>query len=93
MSHDAATAVALPFIIMLLFYGLGCMFFVAAMAFWIWMIVDVATKEPPGNDKIVWLLIVILLHWIGALVYFFARRRKRGDMRFFSPPSPRGPGP
>jgi hypothetical protein len=48
------------------------------MIFWVWMIVEVATKEPSqGNDKIVWLLVVIFIHWIGALIYFLARRPER----------------
>lgn len=47
-------------------------------AFWIWMIVDCATNEPQGNDnKIVWILIIVLTHFIGALIYFFARRPER----------------
>ncbi|HTS16172.1 MAG TPA: PLD nuclease N-terminal domain-containing protein [Verrucomicrobiae bacterium] len=57
-------------------------------AFWIWMIADCAQHEPPGNDKIVWLLIVILLNWIGAVVYFFARRRDRTKGLLFRPQSP-----
>ena len=45
---------------------------------WIWAIVDCATKEPAeGNDKIVWILIIVLGHWIGALIYFFVRRPRR----------------
>lgn len=49
--------------------------------FWIWMIVDCVTKEPSqGNDKVIWVLIIVLLGWIGALVYFFARRQTRIDM-------------
>ena len=46
--------------------------------FWIWMLVEVLTKEPSaGNDKVVWLLVVILLHGVGALVYFLVRRPER----------------
>ncbi len=60
-------------------------------AFWVWMVIDCATNEPPGNDKIVWILIVVLLNWVGALIYFFARRqpRKRGitPPGFFAPPT------
>jgi O-antigen/teichoic acid export membrane protein len=51
--------------------------FLAMLAFWIWMIVDCATNEPASNDKIVWLLVIILLHSLGALIYFFARRLNR----------------
>ena len=45
---------------------------------WIWMIVDCATKEPSeGNEKLIWILIVVLTHWIGALIYLLVRRPKR----------------
>jgi len=48
------------------------------VAFWIWMIVDCATKEPSeGNDKIIWILVIILASWIGALIYYFVRRPER----------------
>lgn len=48
------------------------------LAFWIWMLVDCATKEPSqGNEKLVWILIILLANWIGAAVYFFVRRPRR----------------
>ena len=43
---------------------------------WVWMIVDCATKEK-GTNKIVWILVIVLAHWIGALIYLLARRPKR----------------
>jgi len=52
--------------------------FLAGFAFWIWMLIDCATKEPSaGNDKIVWLLIIVFTHIVGALIYYFVRRRPR----------------
>jgi hypothetical protein len=56
---------------------IGLPLFLAMLAFWIWMIVDCATNEPASNDKIVWLLVIVLLQFIGALIYFFARRLNR----------------
>lgn len=56
----------------LLLIGLGF------LAFWIWMLVDCATKEPSqGNENIVWILIIVFTSWIGALIYFFVRRPQR----------------
>ncbi|MDT8391761.1 MAG: PLDc N-terminal domain-containing protein [Lentisphaeria bacterium] len=50
----------------------------AAIAFWIWIIVDCATHEPAEDkDRMMWILIVILANWIGGLVYYFVRRPKR----------------
>jgi hypothetical protein len=51
---------------------------IAIFAFWIWMIVDCATNEPSeGNEKLVWIVIIIFAQIIGALIYFFVRRPKR----------------
>jgi hypothetical protein len=46
-------------------------------ALWVWMIIDCATHEPSGRDKIVWILVVILGSCIGALIYFLVRRPNR----------------
>jgi len=51
---------------------------VPAFGFWIWMLVDCATNEPStGNDKLIWILIILLAHVFGALIYYFSRRPKR----------------
>ncbi|MDQ2716896.1 MAG: PLDc N-terminal domain-containing protein, partial [Chloroflexota bacterium] len=35
--------------------------------FWIWMLVECITREPSeGNDKVVWLLIILFTHMVGA---------------------------
>ncbi len=55
----------------LLIFGLG-------FAFWVWMVVDCATNEPAeGNEKLVWILVIVLAQFVGALIYFFVRRPKR----------------
>ena len=39
---------------------------------WTWMIVDCATNEPSeGNDKVMWLVIIVLTHLIGAAIHDF----------------------
>ena len=56
-------------------------FFLIALglfAFWVWMLVECATKEPgQGNDKVVWIIVIALTNWIGAAIYFFVRRPQR----------------
>ncbi len=43
--------------------------------FWIWMIVDCARRNFKNNtEKIVWLIVVVLLGWLGALVYYLVVR-------------------
>ena len=61
-----------------LFFLFMCLGFLAALGFWVWMLIDCATNEPSeGNDKVVWIVIIIFTQWIGALVYYFARRPER----------------
>lgn len=59
--------------------GLALVFLgVLGTVFWFWMLIDCATREPStGNDKIVWVIVIALTHWLGALIYFFARRPQR----------------
>ncbi len=56
----------------------GLLFFLIAIAttvFWIWMIIDCATSQREAGEKIVWLLVIIFLHVLGALIYFVAGRK------------------
>ena len=51
---------------------------VLGTAFWIWMLIECVMKEPSeGNDRLVWVVIVVFTHFIGAAIYFFVRRPKR----------------
>ncbi len=44
---------------------------------WIWMLVDVVKRDFKKEDeKIIWVLVVILTHWIGALIYYFTIKKK-----------------
>lgn len=46
--------------------------------FWIWMLIDCALHENgQSNDKLVWILIILFTHFLGALIYFFLRRPER----------------
>ncbi len=43
---------------------------------WILMIIDVAQRKfKESNDKIVWILVVILTSWIGAIIYYFVIKK------------------
>jgi len=49
-----------------------------SLAFWIWMLIDAAQNRGlDQNERIVWVIVVALLHFIGALIYFFVGRSKR----------------
>lgn len=50
----------------------------AATIFWIYMIIECATKESSaGSEKLIWILIIIFTHLIGALLYYVVRRPRR----------------
>ncbi len=66
--------VLLPLLLMLFIVPMVLL----AFAFWVWMLVDCATKESSqGNDKIIWILVIIFTHWLGALIYYLVRRPER----------------
>jgi ABC-type multidrug transport system fused ATPase/permease subunit len=63
--------------------GLFFFLFVATVAlvlfvFWIWMLIDaIQNKGLTDGEKIGWVLVVVFLHFIGGLLYFFIGRPKR----------------
>ena len=50
---------------------------VGLFAFWLWMLVDcLMNQKLQGSEKIVWVLVIVLLHWVGALIYLLVGRGK-----------------
>ena len=40
--------------------------------FWLWMLIDCLKRDFKGNyDKVVWVLVMIFLHILGAIIYYF----------------------
>lgn len=51
---------------------------IAGTVFWIWALIDCATKEPnEGNQKVVWILVIVFTHFLGAMLYVLIRRPDR----------------
>ena len=50
------------------------LFGVLAFGFWIWMLIDALTRLP-SDEKLVWVLVIVFLHFLGALIYFFVGRK------------------
>ena len=47
----------------------------AGFAFWIWMLIHaIQNKGLTDTEKIIWVLVIALLHFLGALIYFFIGR-------------------
>ena len=55
----------------------------AGSLLWVWMLIDCVINEPSGTNKIVWLLVILLANFIGAVIYFLVRRpaRRRAEAR------------
>ncbi len=65
-------------VFVLMMMGIGGVLSLLGFAFWIWMIIDCATNEPShGNDKLIWLIVILLANFVGAAIYFFVRRPQR----------------
>ncbi len=75
--EDTTTFAAGGFLFFLCF-GLITILSLLLTAFWIWMLVDCAINEPnDGNEKVVWIIVIVLTQALGALLYFLIRRPKR----------------
>jgi hypothetical protein len=54
-------------------FGLAC------FAFWLWMLIHAITNKGLGDaEKIVWVIVVIFLPFLGSILYFFIGRPKGG---------------
>ncbi len=53
---------------------------IVASIFWLWMLVDCLMSTLPSTEKVVWILVIVFLHVVGALLYFFIGKRG-GAMR------------
>jgi len=52
---------------------------IACFVFWIWMLIHaIKNKGLTDTEKIIWVLVVVFLHVLGALIYFFVGRPKGG---------------
>lgn len=43
---------------------------------WLWALIDCVKREFKSNDKLIWVLIIILLPLIGALLYLIIGRKQ-----------------
>jgi membrane-associated phospholipid phosphatase len=64
-------SLGIPEILILIVVFLG----IVGTIFWIKMIIDCATREK-DHDRLIWILIIVFTHFIGALIYYFVQRPK-----------------
>ena len=41
------------------------------------MLIDALIHEPTTGEKLLWFLVIFLLHFIGAIIYFVLRKSQR----------------
>lgn len=91
-SSDSLTALAalLPCGVMTVAWGIICISWIISIAgivLWILMLVDVIQRKEEdfpnksNNEKVIWLVIVILTSWVGAVVYYFSVYKKTGKTK------------
>ena len=52
----------------MIFGLLGILYFI----FWIWMFIDcLQNSHLQGTEKLIWVLVLLFLHLIGPILYFF----------------------
>jgi Phospholipase_D-nuclease N-terminal len=67
-------------LLLLIPLGLAC------MAFWIWMLVHAAqNKGLSDGERVAWVVIIALVHFIGALLYFFIGKPKANQVKPIQP--------
>ena len=68
---------AIAVILLIFFWLVMAAVSILALIFWIFMLVDVVKRKfPQENDRIVWILVVVLAGFIGAIVYYFVVKAK-----------------
>jgi len=56
---------------------IGIVLGLAGFLFWLWMLIHAITNNGiDGAEKIVWVLVIIFLPFVGSLIYFFIGRPK-----------------
>ncbi len=53
------------------FAGVMVVIAVVVLIFWVWMLVDCSKRKFRNSlEKLVWILVIVLMSWLGAFVYF-----------------------
>ena len=78
MSSNIA-AVFLPIVILVLIFQLIMLILgIAGTIFWIWMLINcIGRKFKDDVNKVIWILVIIFLPFIGSLLYFFLVKKPK----------------
>ncbi len=67
----------------ILFWSFGPIFIfftllgIGLLVIWIWALIDILKSEFTGNNKIIWLLLVIFIPLLGVILYYFIGRDQK----------------
>ncbi len=50
---------------------------ILAFILWLWALIDILKNEFRGNNKIIWIIVVILLPVVGFILYYLIGREQR----------------
>lgn len=79
-----------------LLFGVVGILTVAAFVLWIWALVDCLNVQDDSlyqsGTKLIWVLIIVLLHWVGALIYLAIGRPEAGAAPRVGPTPPQASG-
>jgi hypothetical protein len=59
----------------LIFFAICVLLALAATIFWIWMLIDCISQPMESTEKLIWVLVIIFLHLLGAVLYFVIKRK------------------
>lgn len=59
------------------FMELIVLLFVLIVPIWLIALVDILRSDFKGNDKLIWILVVIFVPFLGPLCYFFIGRNQK----------------
>jgi hypothetical protein len=60
------------------FAAVALLLAIVTTAFWIWMLIDcLMNPRLQGTEKLVWVLVILFLHVLGAIIYFVVGRQQR----------------
>jgi len=69
-------------------WGCMCLFGLVYAVLWVWALIDCLMGDFDGNEKILWIVLLIFLPGIAVILYFFiGRSKKRNYRRVQQPPN------
>jgi hypothetical protein len=60
------------------FAAIAFLLAIVTTVFWIWMLIDcLMNPRLQSTEKLVWVLVILFLHVLGAIIYFIIGRQQR----------------